>query len=144
MQLCATLGRLGELTRNERRVPGKQVNSANVVREIRKSGDREAFKASGNADQQGCYYRNQSWISHNADGTYEALGVRGQMIPVIPAVGFLVVLMSSHPLADSWTTYPVNARAMAALANLMRPAASCREAPRSQDRPVRCEVPTPS
>ncbi|MFT3821860.1 MAG: serine hydrolase [Rubrivivax sp.] len=114
------LGRLGELMRNEGRVDGKQIISANVVREIRRGGDREAFKASGNADRQGYSYRNQWWISHNSDGTYEALGVRGQMIHVNPTAGLVVVRLSSHPLADSSTTYPVTARAMAALASALR------------------------
>lgn len=114
------LARMGEMMRNEGRFNGRQIVSARVVGEIRKGGDREAFTASDRADRPGYSYRNQWWISHNRDGVYEALGVRGQMIHVNPGAGLVVVRLSSHPLADSSTTYPTTARAMAALANLLR------------------------
>lgn len=114
------LARFGEMMRLEGRFNDQQVVSAGVVKSIRKGADREAFKASGRDFQPGYSYRNQWWISHNADGAYEALGVHGQMIHVNPAVGLVVVRLSSHPVASSAHTFPTTLPAMQALADLLR------------------------
>jgi len=106
--------------RLEGRYNGEQVVSADVVKAIREGADREAFKAAGRDFQPGYSYRNQWWISHNKDGAYEALGVHGQMIHVNPAVGLVVVRLSSHPVASSAHTFPTTLPAMQALADLLR------------------------
>jgi CubicO group peptidase (beta-lactamase class C family) len=114
------LARFGEMMRLEGRYNGEQVVSADVVKAIREGADREAFKAAGRDFQPGYSYRNQWWISHNKDGAYEALGVHGQMIHVNPAVGLVVVRLSSHPVASSAHTFPTTLPAMQALADLLR------------------------
>ncbi|PAU89367.1 6-aminohexanoate hydrolase [Pseudomonas sp. WN033] len=114
------LARFGEMMRNEGRFNGRQIVSSSVVRSILEGADREAFKASGRDFQPGYSYRNQWWISHNADGGYEALGVHGQMIHVNPTVGLVVVRLSSHPIASSGYTFPTTRPAMMALADLLR------------------------
>ena len=114
------LARFGEMMRLEGKLNGEQIVSPEVVRSIREGADREAFKASGRDFQPGYSYRNQWWISHNKDGAFEALGVHGQTIHVNPAVGLVVVRLSSHPVATSAHTFPMTLPAMEALADRLR------------------------
>lgn len=114
------LARFAEMVRLEGRFNGQQVVSAEAIQKIREGADREAFKASGRDFQPGYSYRNQWWISHNADGAFEALGVHGQMIHINPAVGMVMVRLSSHPIASSAQTMPLSIPALAALADLLR------------------------
>ncbi len=114
------LGRFAEMLRLDGRFNGQQIVAPEVLAGIRQGGDREAFKAAGRSWQPGYSYRNQFWISHNRDGAYEALGVHGQMIHVNPAVGLVLVRLSSHPVAGSAFTFPTTRLALAALAELLR------------------------
>ncbi|GGC87964.1 serine hydrolase domain-containing protein [Halopseudomonas salina] len=114
------LGRFAEMLRLNGRFNGQQIIDSSVIASIREGADREAFKASGRDYQPGYSYRNKWWISHNADGAYEALGVHGQMIHVNPAVGLVVVRLSSHPVATSAVTFPITRPALAALADMLR------------------------
>ncbi|MEH6389025.1 MAG: serine hydrolase [Pseudomonas profundi] len=114
------LARFAEMVRLDGQFNGQQVVSPEVIQTIREGGDREAFKAAGRDFQPGYSYRNQWWISHNDDGAFEALGVHGQMIHINPAVGMVMVRLSSHPVATSAETMPATISAMAALANLLR------------------------
>ena len=108
------------MVRLEGKFNGHQVVSPEVIRTIREGADREAFKAAGRDYQPGYSYRNQWWISHNPDGAFEAMGVHGQMIHINPAVGLVMVRLSSHPIASSGQTMPYTIPAMAALADLLR------------------------
>lgn len=114
------LARFAEMVRLDGQFNGQQVVSPEVVQTIRQGGDREAFKAAGRDYQPGYSYRNQWWISHNDDGEFEAMGVHGQMIHINPAVGMVMVRLSSHPVATSAQTMPLTIPAMAALADLLR------------------------
>lgn len=114
------LARFAEMVRQEGKFNGQQVVSPEVIRTIREGADREAFKAAGRDYQPGYSYRNQWWISHNPDGAFEAMGVHGQMIHINPAVGLVMVRLSSHPIASSGQTMPYTIPAMAALADLLR------------------------
>lgn len=114
------LARFAEMVRLEGRFNGQQIVSAEAIRQIRQGGDREKFKAAGRDFQPGYSYRNQWWISHNDDGAFEALGVHGQMIHINPAVGLVMVRLSSHPIASSAETMPLSIPALAALADLLR------------------------
>ena len=114
------LARFAEMVRLEGEFNGQRIVSAEAVRAIREGGDREAFKAAGRDYQPGYSYRNQWWISHNADGAIEALGVHGQMIHINPTVGLVMVRLSSHPVASSAQTMPLSLPALAALADLLR------------------------
>src|SRR5690606_25758918 len=114
------LARFAEMVRLEGRFNGQQIVSAEAIRQIRQGGDQEKFKAAGRDFQPGYSYRNQWWISHNADGAFEALGVHGQMIHINPAVGMVMVRLSSHPIASSAETMPLSIPALAALADLLR------------------------
>ena len=114
------LARFAEMVRLEGRFNGQQIVSAEAIRKIREGGDRDKFKAAGRDFQPGYSYRNQWWISHNDDGAFEALGVHGQMIHINPAVGLVMVRLSSHPIASSAETMPLSIPALAALADLLR------------------------
>src|SRR5690606_36365957 len=114
------MARFGQMLRNEGRFNGQQVLAPEVLKSIRKGADPEQFKAAGRPAQDGYSYRNQFWISHNPDGAYEALGVHGQMIHVNPAVGLVVVRLSSHPVASTGFTFGTTRPALEALANLLR------------------------
>ena len=114
------LARFAEMVRLDGQFNGQQVVSPEVVKAIREGADREAFKAAGRDFQPGYSYRNQWWISHNPDGAFEALGIHGQMIHINPAVGLVMVRLSSHPVASSAQTMPLTIPAMAALADLLR------------------------
>ncbi len=114
------LARFAEMVRLDGRFNDQQIISPGVVETIRAGADREIFKAAGRDYQPGYSYRNQWWISHNDDGAIEALGVHGQMIHINPAVGMVMVRLSSHPVASSAQTMPLTIPAMAALADLLR------------------------
>lgn len=114
------LARFGEMLRLDGYFNGQQIVAREVLTAIRQGADREAFKAAGRTWQEGYSYRNQFWISHNPDGAYEALGVHGQMIHVNPAVGLVMVRLSSHPVASSGFTFPTTRPALEALAEWLR------------------------
>lgn len=114
------LARFGEMLRQDGRFNGQQIVSAKALATIREGADREQFKAAQRPAQAGYSYRNQFWISHNADGAFELLGVHGQMIHVNPAAGLVMVRLSSHPIASSGAHLPMTLPAMQALAQLLR------------------------
>lgn len=114
------LARLAEMLRLDGAYNGQQIIAPEVLASIRAGGDREAFKAGGRTWQPGYSYRNQFWISHNRDGAYEALGAHGQMLHINPAVGLVVVRLSSHPQASSGATFNTTRPALEALANWAR------------------------
>lgn len=114
------LARFGELLRQQGRANGEQIIAPEVFAAIQSGGDPEQFKAAKRPHQDGYSYRNQFWISHNADGAYEALGVHGQMIHVNPAAKLVVVRLSSHPIAASGFTFGMTRPALEALADLLR------------------------
>lgn len=114
------LARFGEMLRQDGRFNGQQIVSAKALATIREGADREQFKAAPRPAQTGYSYRNQFWITHNADGAFELLGVHGQMIHVNPAAGLVMVRLSSHPIASSGAHMPMTVPAMRALAQLLR------------------------
>jgi CubicO group peptidase (beta-lactamase class C family) len=114
------LARFAEMLRLDGRFNEQQVVSPKVLATIREGADREQFKAAQRPAQEGYSYRNQFWITHNADGAFELLGVHGQMIHVNPAVGLVMVRLSSHPVATSAAHMPLTVPAMQALAEMVR------------------------
>jgi len=114
------LARFAEMLRNQGQFNGQQIVAPEVIATITAGADREAFKASGRDFMPGFSYRNQWWISHDADGSYYAMGVHGQLIHINPTTSTVVVRLSSHPYASSAVTMPWTLKAMAALANHLR------------------------
>ena len=115
------LARFGEMLRRGGTYNGQKVLDKAVVDELQKGGDREKFKAAPNrAAWAGYSYHNQWWISHNADGTFEALGVNGQYVHINPAAQMVVVKLSSHPVTFAGFWHLSHTKAFAALAQAVR------------------------
>ncbi|AQZ95971.1 hypothetical protein BVH74_14960 [Halopseudomonas phragmitis] len=114
------LARFAEMMRQDGRFNGQQIISPEVIADLRRGADQDAFIASGRDYQPGYSYRNQWWVSHNPDGVYEALGAYGQLLHINPEAGLVVVRLSSHPLAPSAHTFATTRLAMQALADLLR------------------------
>lgn len=114
------LARFGEMMRQNGYFNGQQIIAPEVVSSIRQGADPLAFEASGRDYQPGYSYRAHWWISHDEDGTYEALGAYGQLLHINPTAGIVVVRLSSHPLAPSAHSFPATRLAMAALAEALR------------------------
>lgn len=114
------LGRLGEALRLGGRVNGKQAIPQAAVAEIRKGGDRDKFKANGQAVRAGYSYHDFWWIPHDADGSFEAKGLNGQHIHVNPAAELVIVKLSSHANGDTSFTHEIDRNAFAAIAHAVR------------------------
>ncbi len=114
------LGRFGEMLRNDGKAGGRQVVAKAVIDELRKGGDRDKFKASGQDIRAGYSYHNQWWISHDASGTFEAKGLNSQHIHINPAAGLVIVKLSSHPLGNTLFTHVLDRNAFAAIAKAVQ------------------------
>jgi hypothetical protein len=114
------LARFGEMMRNGGKVGEAQVVPAEVVAEIRRGGDPAKFRAAGQTVRDGYSYRSQWWITHDADGTFEAKGLHGQHIHINPAAGLVVVKLSSHPIGNTIFTHGLDRAAFRALATALR------------------------
>jgi len=114
------LARFGEMLRRGGEFNGQRIFDKAVIDDLRRGGDREKFKASGMAFRAGYSYHNQWWILHDADGSFEASGVHGQMVHINPAAEMVVVKLSSHPVAGAGFTHPLTLKAWAALAQAVR------------------------
>lgn len=114
------LARFGEMLRRSGEFNGQRVLARTVIDDLRRGGDREKFKASGMTFRPGYSYRNQWWIVHDGDGSFEASGVHGQMLHINPAAEMVVVKLSSHPVAANAFTHGNTMRAFRALAQALR------------------------
>ncbi len=113
------LARFGEMMRNGGKVGDVQVVPAGIVETIRRGGDPARFRAAGQTARDGYSYRNQWWIPHDAEGTFEAKGLHGQHIHINPAAGLVVVKLSSHPVGNTIFTHVQDRAAFRALAQAL-------------------------
>lgn len=111
------LARFGEMIRLGGRWNGEQVVPAAVVAEIRRGGDREAFKAGGYATLAGWSYHDQWWSSHDDHGAFMARGIHGQAIYVNPAAEAVIARFASHPKAGNRNLDPTSLPAYRAVAD---------------------------
>ncbi|WP_185965052.1 serine hydrolase domain-containing protein [Glacieibacterium frigidum] len=81
---------------------------------IARGGDRAAFAASGQCTRPGYSYRSHWWIDHAA-GAWNALGVFGQRLHVVPDADLVIARFGSHPVASNVGTDALHARAFAAV-----------------------------
>ena len=115
------LARFGEMMRNNGRVGGKQIIPAAAVADSARGANREDFAKASYVMLPGWSYRNQWWVSHNANGAYSARGIHGQAVYVDPKAKMVVARFASHPLSANVNFDPTSLPAYAALADhLMR------------------------
>ncbi len=115
------LARLGEMLRNNGRFNGQQIVPAAVIANILRGGDHAAFAASNPAPARANWtYRSQFWISHDADGSFTLLGVRGQRVYVNPTAGMVVVTLGTHAMPGTSFTEPMHQNLYAALKTALR------------------------
>ena len=110
------LARFGEMLRNEGRFNGEQVVPREVVDDIRRGGDKQAFAQAGYALLEGWSYRSMWWVTDKQGGAFMARGVHGQRIYVDPEAEMVIVRYASHPVASNSANDPVTLPAFDALA----------------------------
>ena len=110
------LARFGEMLRLDGRFNGRQIVPAEVVADLRRGGNREAFARAEYQTLPGWSYHNQWWISHNDHGAYMARGIHGQAIYVDPTAEMVIARFASHPLASNVNLDPTSLPAYHALA----------------------------
>jgi CubicO group peptidase (beta-lactamase class C family) len=98
------MGRFGECMRMGGRVGDRQVIPEDWVKDIRTSGDKQAWTdAVGDAGKWipgGCY-RSQWWITNDAQDAYFAAGIYGQWIYISPSSHVVIVKQSSWPIGPA-------------------------------------------
>jgi CubicO group peptidase (beta-lactamase class C family) len=108
--------RFGEMMRLGGKFNGQQIVPAAVVEDIRRGGDREAFKAGGYATLPGWSYHDFWWVSHDDHGVYMGRGIHGQAIYVDPKAEMVIARFASHPLAGNVNLDPTSLPAYRAVA----------------------------
>jgi CubicO group peptidase (beta-lactamase class C family) len=113
------LGRFGELMRCDGARGGEQIIPAQVIADIRRGSDPAKFVKAGYTLLPGYSYRNMWWVSHNASGAFEARGIHGQRLYIVPQAELVIARFSSHPVASSAGNDPVTLPAFGALSRLV-------------------------
>lgn len=111
------LARFGQMVLDEGRFNGRQVVSRAWIRDIRNNGDNAAWRLGqyrGRWNPDGAY-RSFWYISGDADGSFEAIGIHGQRLHINPARRLVVVRLSSHPEPVSRDDYELSSKAIAAI-----------------------------
>ena len=97
------LARFGQMLCDEGRFAGRTIVPADVIADLLRGGDREAFaRGGGDATRPGYSYRNYWWVDHRA-GSIEAKGGSGQHLYVNPAARTVIVKFSAA--VDPSTTF---------------------------------------
>ena len=112
------LGRLGLLVLREGKLDDKQLFPAEVVKQIKKGGDRAKF-GDGFPTLKGGSYTSQWWVFHNKHGTFAARGVHGQTIYIDPTADMVLVRLASFPKAQNGFIDPTSLPAYQAVAEYL-------------------------
>lgn len=93
------MARFGQMMLQKGFYDGQQIVPVEVVEDIEKGADREAFARGPAASpgNRGYSYHNQWWITHNAFGAYQAIGYGGQILYIAPVADLVVAKFSSYP-----------------------------------------------
>ncbi len=111
------LARFGQMVLDEGRVDGRRIVSREWIADIRFNGDNAAWRGGqyrGRWNPDGAY-RSFWYVSGDADGSLEAIGIHGQRLIVNPAKRRVIVRLSSGPDAVSRADYDLGSRVIAAL-----------------------------
>lgn len=114
------LARVGEMMRCDGWSGLGPVVPPAVVASIRAGGDPAHFAASGYTHLKGWSYRAMWWVSHDANGAYEARGICGQKIYVNPGCEVVIARYASHPRMPNAAIDPVSLPAMHTMACALR------------------------
>ena len=110
----------GEMIRNKGKFNKRQILPAEVVQDIMKGGNREAFAKSAHAATlKNWSYRNMWWVLHNSHGAFMARGVHGQSIYIDPTAEMVIVRFASHPEAKNSKNDPTSLPAYQAVAEYL-------------------------
>jgi hypothetical protein len=113
------LARFGQLILNDGIWNGEQLIPKNAVLDIKKGGDKEAFKKSTYKNLPGWSYRDMWWITHNKHSAFMGRGVHGQAIYIDPTAEMVIVRLASHPVAGNSANDPFSLPAYEAIANYL-------------------------
>jgi CubicO group peptidase (beta-lactamase class C family) len=93
------MARFGQMLLQKGHFNEQQIVPAAAVEDLEQGGDRDAFARGPAASpmNQGYSYHYQWWMTHDAYGTYQALGYGGQMLFVVPGAQLVVAKVSSFP-----------------------------------------------
>lgn len=111
------LARFGQLVLDNGRVAGRQVVSEKWLADMRFNGSNQAWR---NGQYRGHWnpagsYRSLWYVTGDADGSLEAIGIHGQRLHINPARKLVFVRLSSCPDPVSRADYDVSSRAIAAI-----------------------------
>jgi CubicO group peptidase (beta-lactamase class C family) len=112
------LCRFGELMRCEGACNRQQIIPAAVIADIRRGSDPAKFAKAGYTLLPGYSYRDMWWVSHNSAGMFEARGIHGQRLYIVPGAELVIARFASHPIASSSGNDPVTLPAFAAVVRL--------------------------
>lgn len=112
------LARVGQLVLDEGEIDGRRLVSRSWIRDISRHGSNAAWR---NGQYRGYWnpdgaYRSFWYVTGDAHGSIEAIGIHGQRLHVDPARRLVVVRLASHPQASSRADYEACSRAIAAIA----------------------------
>ena len=113
------LCRFGELMRCDGAWQGRQVLPAEVIADIRRGADPAKFAMAGYTLLPGYSYRNMWWVSHNSLGVFEARGIHGQRLYIVPKAELVIARFCSHPVASSAANDSITLPAFAAMSRLL-------------------------
>jgi CubicO group peptidase (beta-lactamase class C family) len=91
--------RFGQMLLQKGEFNEQQIIPSQVVEDIEKGGDKNAFARSPAASpmNQGYSYHHQWWMTHNEHGVYQGLGYGGQMLYIDPVAQLVIAKFSSYP-----------------------------------------------
>ena len=113
------MARFGEMMRLDGKFNGQQIVPKAVVDDIRGGASKADFERAGYKLLPGWSYRNQWWVTHNANGAYMARGIHGQAIYIDPKAEMVIARFGSHPLAANANFDPTSLPAFEELGKLL-------------------------
>lgn len=108
------LARVGTWLLNDESTPVAKARAA-----IAAGGDRRLFAAAGNDTRPRFSYRSGWWIDHPAQA-WNALGVFGQRLHLVPGEDIVIARLGSHPVASNAPTDRLHTRLFAAIRTALR------------------------
>jgi len=115
------LARFGQMVVNEGTFNQRPVVSGAWIEDIRANGSnadwrRGQYRGFWNPDGA---YRSFWYVTGDADGSLEAIGIHGQRLHINPERKLVFVRLSSHPEATSRDDYDLTSRAIAAISSAL-------------------------